>query len=481
MRETVGTGYLIDSSRGYVLTAAHVVAAKIRNPGVSLTGASVAVAGPPVPMTIRRHLLAERPPVDLALLQATTPDAFGGLKPVGVAFRAPVEAESLASLGYPIATHHGLRTEPVAYSGTDRGHLVVTRTVDEGDSGGPLLDATGSVLGTCVQEVNGTTAYYLPTRQAIPLVLTIPPSPDLCEADEGIRSGQWTTDDVCSWLLTKASNLDLLLWAWHVKNAREAYAGTSIETWEVLGQAMSERSLWFASRFLDGLISSARTTQADLGVANYARAMEDWRTASAVLQKVVARLRDSIVTRAKSNPGGLTFVACQIPALRSRWVSGGSATVQFGAGGWLRTTVETGCGPQASEDPELQSLFQDYAVASVRLAKADSSRRKEWLREGAGAAAVAAAATSNQIRRGLAIDGARRRPRPASERPPGGQAYATAFQLGYQREWVVPNYDYAMSRVGRAAAAKDIGAVERLELSRILTLEGIHRISVPRP
>jgi S1-C subfamily serine protease len=138
-----GSGYVITSD-GYLITNAHVVQG-CRNLTVSIAADRV-----------QARVIARDPVNDLALLASD-------LKPKSIApLRTNVRlGESVAVFGFPL---HGLlatsgnftlgNVTAVAGVGDDSRMVQISAPVQPGNSGGPLLDQAGNVVGTVVAKIN---------------------------------------------------------------------------------------------------------------------------------------------------------------------------------------------------------------------------------------------------------------------------------------------------------------------------------------
>lgn len=142
----VGSGFVV-SSAGFILTNAHVVsgceAIRVTTAGGERRTASLAAADPPS---------------DLALLRIS-----GGVSSVAsFRVRRPVQlGEEIVALGYPL---HGLLASGVnVSSGTvsalagladDSTKLQISAPVQPGNSGGPVLDLSGGVVGIVVAKLD---------------------------------------------------------------------------------------------------------------------------------------------------------------------------------------------------------------------------------------------------------------------------------------------------------------------------------------
>jgi S1-C subfamily serine protease len=141
-----GTGFVISSS-GHVVTNQHVVEGCVGDIRGNLSGEA----------PIKLRLVSSDETNDLALLQA--PAAF---KEVATIRDKPIHpGDSVVAIGYP---YHGLLTSDFtvttgvvnSLSGilNDTRYLQISAAVQPGNSGGPLLDAGGEVVGIVAAKLN---------------------------------------------------------------------------------------------------------------------------------------------------------------------------------------------------------------------------------------------------------------------------------------------------------------------------------------
>lgn len=146
--DSTGSGFVV-SKQGHVLTNAHVVenCREVR-------------AGAPVATARATTVTARDPRNDLALLATSLPIAS-----VAVAVfrtgRSVRQGDQVIALGFPL---HGILTaapnlttgtvSALAGLGNDTRHLQITAPIQPGNSGGPLLDMSGNVVGVVVGKLD---------------------------------------------------------------------------------------------------------------------------------------------------------------------------------------------------------------------------------------------------------------------------------------------------------------------------------------
>jgi S1-C subfamily serine protease len=141
-----GTGFVISSS-GHVVTNNHVIAGCVGDIHGSLNGES--------PVVLR--LVSSDETNDLALLQAS-----GSFKEVAtIRDKAIHSGDTVVAIGYPF---HGLLTSDFtvttgivsSLSGVfnDTRYLQISAAVQPGNSGGPLLDTNGQIVGMVAAKLN---------------------------------------------------------------------------------------------------------------------------------------------------------------------------------------------------------------------------------------------------------------------------------------------------------------------------------------
>lgn len=224
--DKTGTGYVIDSARGYVLTAFHVVDeayGKKTPPPIEATNPALGKAV--LHLTIKDHLSE---PEDTALLLA---DSAGladlkknNIPSLDIALNLP--SGNFFTLGYPLGKQNtdfqGVEILDTNYTDSAHGngnYLEVKQSVDEGSSGSPLIDENGAVIATLVSNLNISLALYTPLVDIQKLLRDIPIDKQAISLDEeviGSRPPGSATQhliDELKWKPRNPSNVELYEWS----------------------------------------------------------------------------------------------------------------------------------------------------------------------------------------------------------------------------------------------------------------------------
>jgi S1-C subfamily serine protease len=141
-----GTGFVVSTS-GHVVTNDHVISNCVGDIHGNLTGQGA--------MTLR--IVSKDETNDLALLQA--PTSFKDIASIrGTGIHS---GEAIIAIGYPF---HGLLTSDFTVTAgivsslsgilNDTRYLQISAPVQPGNSGGPLLDTSGNVVGVVAEKLN---------------------------------------------------------------------------------------------------------------------------------------------------------------------------------------------------------------------------------------------------------------------------------------------------------------------------------------
>ncbi len=162
---TTGSGFVVDNN-GYIVTAAHVGVAKNR----------VVIATGPQGKKYRGRVVAVQKIGDMALIKLDDPNPLKPVSPVSSPCITP--GASILSLGKPglrrdiarVGTLSELRFgKPVRYLkyGYDEA-MVLNLKTRRGESGGPVFDNSGALMGMIVSTLSSAAGTYLNLAHAIP-------------------------------------------------------------------------------------------------------------------------------------------------------------------------------------------------------------------------------------------------------------------------------------------------------------------------
>jgi putative serine protease PepD len=150
--QALGSGFVI-SRDGYILTNAHVVS----NNGQTVKTVSVTFKGNgSATKRVKGTVVGANNTSDVALIKVD-PAKIAGLDPIplGSSSRVPV-GETVVAIGNPLGLDFTLTSGIVSATGRDlkspngatiHNGIQTDAAINEGNSGGPLIDATGHVIG----------------------------------------------------------------------------------------------------------------------------------------------------------------------------------------------------------------------------------------------------------------------------------------------------------------------------------------------
>jgi len=231
-----GTGYLIDSVNGYVITAFHVI--ESARPGTSIDVTSPGLAGTKLRAKLVKSLATVRPDgtvngTDLAILKLDTPSLVKDIRPVDVSLRFPAVDQILYAMGYPqlgAEPNVTFSEQPVKFmAAPPDGSIQVTQATFGGNSGGPLMDPSGSVVGTCRETVGigAAVARYIPMSDGETLLDLIPLSDRMRRLDQQVKAGSVSESDLKDILVKNSknpTNVELYTWARQIVKNRDQYS-----------------------------------------------------------------------------------------------------------------------------------------------------------------------------------------------------------------------------------------------------------------
>jgi S1-C subfamily serine protease len=159
-----GTGFIV-AAAGYVLSAAHLMS----SPGARITGSIGSRFGERLPLTI----IPVSGPLDAVLLQL--PDSKGPYQPVMLKDPSSLSiADHLISIGFPLNEDLSVSGGMLGNKGGPAGSWQISIPLNYGNSGSPIIDSSGGVVGMAkggvypAQNIN----YMLPLNLLAPLLIS---------------------------------------------------------------------------------------------------------------------------------------------------------------------------------------------------------------------------------------------------------------------------------------------------------------------
>jgi len=241
-----GTGYLIDTDRGYILTASHVVV--YAGAKGKITAESRRTFGKSLQATIDWSL----PGHDVALLKLVDPTQMKGVQAIDVSLQIPNEDTSLYATGYPrFGDEPGnvLHAQDVRVIASPDVKLQVRQAGAEGGaSGGPLLDPSGAAVGTAIQSigVGESIARYVPMIAITELLDRIPMSEAMIAMDKEVRAGVMppaVLRDKMYRRIGNPTNLDMYAWGRRILKNENDYAAIAALVRCPISHALIDRGL----------------------------------------------------------------------------------------------------------------------------------------------------------------------------------------------------------------------------------------------
>ncbi len=262
-RAVSGTGYLIDTDRGYILTALHVVRDEFGNRQLTARASSPGLPGITLTLEPREKL---DPPLDVALLSVKdpTPLVANHIRAFDIALKRIPLSTRYYNIGYPRGKEtQNKQTVTIQgdYEGrVDASHpewniprsllLDVKQDVDDGHSGSPLIDEDGVVVATCIDSLNGSVALYTPMDRVQQLFDKIRSNNRVSSLDAELKAISGNEDPRQSlltqeleWRSGSPSNLELYAWAALMGKTPNDYVPRSAYFACPLGPAYEQRRL----------------------------------------------------------------------------------------------------------------------------------------------------------------------------------------------------------------------------------------------
>jgi S1-C subfamily serine protease len=235
-----GTGYLIDSVNGYIITAFHVVESATPNTTIiNVTSPYSTLNKDKLKAKLVKSLATRKSAdgtldgPDLAILKLDNPSLVKDLRPLDISLRYPSVDNTLYAMGYPTLGDQPNTTfseQLVRFMARPIDNSIqVEQATFGGNSGGPLMNSSGSVVGTCRNSIGSPSvvAQYVPMIDGMKLFDLIPLSDRMKSLDKQIRSGSVPESELMDLLVTNSrnpTNLEWYTWSKHVIAHLDQYA-----------------------------------------------------------------------------------------------------------------------------------------------------------------------------------------------------------------------------------------------------------------
>lgn len=283
-----GTGYLIEATQGFILTAAHVVDG---GPKATIDVTSPALPGRTLKATLVKRATGS---IDLALLKLTNPSDLPRVQAIDIALRFPAKGDRLYAMSYPKLGDEpnfilrGQTVELMAATGDWSIEVKQTASLG-GASGGPLFNSAGSAVGTASQKVGvgASMTRYLPMVLSKTLLDEIPIPAWINALDEKLKVGAINRETLVELMKKRPgnpTNLELYSWVRKITAHRADYAGVANLIQCPIITALSHRKM---EELIIPLTMFASAKQ--LGDANYQLSMREAAIGQGVLAVIHAR------------------------------------------------------------------------------------------------------------------------------------------------------------------------------------------------
>jgi tetratricopeptide (TPR) repeat protein len=228
-----GTGYLIDTEQGYLVTALHVVRDDFENHSLVIKATTPGLPGIKL---ILEPVSKLDPPYDVALLKVKDPTPLinNHIRAFEIAFQRIQYSTRYYNIGYPrgkdTQNRQSVEVQGPYEGRSDANHpqfeipkgvlLDVKQAVDEGHSGSPLIDEDGAVMGTCIEDLHYNEAVYTPTDKIQGLLDLVGVDARAKSVDRELRAINDEKDarrallvQELQWRSGSPTNLELFKWA----------------------------------------------------------------------------------------------------------------------------------------------------------------------------------------------------------------------------------------------------------------------------
>lgn len=451
--KSVGTGFLVDSSRGYVVTAYHVAAKALRmNPGTATDGKTLLITGYSninPEKELKLSIYADDIKADVAVLQLEPPDALSNA--VGqfeLSLSLPSKYEAVKFVGFPLGQN---LIGGGQISGLDSEHnLTVASITLPGASGSPVINSRGLVIGIVTAQLTNQTAVIKSTLGVQELLAKIPPSATAEKAFQALAKPpkDFLQQFIPFLLKDGLSNLDIFSIINRITKKKAITSAQQESIFCPIYRAAIHRELEEPAMDLHPFLPVRRRPEVtNIRLQSGTRALElgESGLGNARVQIAKNEWQGYIVERITSKPGGIIRVACTL-ARQASDIETITKSIYDSIGlPEVRTPIvyETEACERSEQDNVLANYLRNWSLAKVKLDedKTDASVKASI------ALATLLSGDARLYAENLALLGDTLQRE--NDHETAVKAYAGAYQNGKQSDWVLSNYNFSNERLPR--------------------------------
>ena len=427
-----GTAYLIDSEHGYALTSAHVVIPSIENSEIPVTASGASFEGE-VSLSVIESNLSRN--ADFALLKFEDPKVVTDIHPLDVSTRLPRKREIFLTLGWgqepdelqPLPGE-ARYVRPVM-SGLLRFREDLT-AISPGDSGSPLIDRFGMVVGTLSSRVSNTESHYASMRLAIPALLKLTNVQRVNELGSEVLAGKITDQELLLKLDPSNKNLrnfHLISWAGSIAKQKIQYERHSKLFGCPILPAYNGRDL---NKVAIGISNLAPLPQVDLArfyfrEGKYDASVNEINSANLNYQSADSQFKLAIRSFSRRNPSSDDLLEC------------------------LSINEKRNTCSKANGSKVLSAIYRDQALVYLNwssLAETDDDRLAQ-LDNALTASKNSIITTDDSKSLGITYSILGDVQLSMGRAPEAARAYASAYSEGLRSEWVIQNFEHSTNLI----------------------------------
>lgn len=485
LEDSQGTGFIIDSGRGYVLTARHVVRLAVSDKTKAIYAFSQRF--PEEKLTLRLRDNTD-PELDIAVLQLAPPDKLSAAPSLQINLAPPARGSTVHYAGFPFKKRTLVPGRANIFEMDDKLKLTVRGATVQGDSGSPVLDEHGLVMGMVTDQQTEQLGEFVSSLALEPLLMKLDPS---LLADSLLKTVLSSTprNELMVKFFPNASkdswtNLDLL---GLIKLINKKVNLTQTQKENVLCPvyySAIDRGLRDQTRYITHQLPLY--VQADVARNNFVTAkmysgIRKLDKAMELLAEAQEQLAQASTAHIKRKPTPLVEVACTLAEKGQTSSEVMQVTQQILKSGGLPSDISitltdeqrAGKCRQPQSDEVLSAYLRDLALIKLELAQLSEEKVRAYQMRSATSLATLATILSGDTQlyaANLALLGDLARKNNDFEFAAG--AYAGAYQKGKTAGWVKTNFKESMSKLTNETVSIDSAeAIPRSALYEKLMLE----------